>query len=76
MCFILSDLKCYGSTTSSFRGHLWSAKEEQWWKNNKKKNKLFTLQNVFLFLFIYLFIIIIIIFKIFFSLDPSYFQIS
>jgi hypothetical protein len=32
-------------------------------KNNKKKNKLFNLQNVFFFSF-------------FFSLDPSYFQTS
>ncbi len=27
MCFILSDLQCYGSSTSSSRNHLWSAKE-------------------------------------------------
>jgi hypothetical protein len=38
MYFILSDSKCYGSTTSSSKNHLWSAKENEWWKNNKKNN--------------------------------------
>jgi hypothetical protein len=28
MCFILSDLRCYGSATSSSRNHVWSAKEK------------------------------------------------
>ncbi len=27
MCFILSDLKCYGNTTLSFRNHLLNVKE-------------------------------------------------
>jgi hypothetical protein len=51
MCFILNDLKCYGSITSSFRNHLWSGKENDQWKNNKKRNKLSNLQNMFFFLF-------------------------
>ncbi len=29
MCFILSDLKCYVSATSSSRNHLWSANEKE-----------------------------------------------
>ncbi len=62
MCFILSNLKCYESATLSFRNHLWSAKKKEYWKNNKKKNIFFNLQNVY-FLF-------------FFSFDPSYFQTS
>jgi len=28
VCFILSDLKCYGSAISSFINHLWSANEK------------------------------------------------
>jgi hypothetical protein len=40
MCLILSDLKCYGNVILSFRNHLWNAKENEYWKNNKKKNKL------------------------------------
>jgi hypothetical protein len=59
MCFILSDLKCYGIATSSSKNHFWSAKENEWWKNNKKINKFSKLQNFF--------------FPFFFSLDPSYF---
>jgi hypothetical protein len=50
MCFILSDLKCYESTTSSFRNHLWSAKEKKYWKKKKK-----AFQLIKWFLFIYLF---------------------
>jgi len=51
MCFILSDLKCYVSVTSSSRNHIWSAKEKEQWKNNKK-NKLFQLTKcVILILF-------------------------
>jgi hypothetical protein len=61
MCFILNDLKCYGSATSSSKNHLWNAKENEQWKNNKKINKLSNLQNMIFF---------------FFSLDPSYFQTS
>jgi hypothetical protein len=44
------DLKCYESSTSNARNYLWSAKGKEWWKNNKKKNKLFNLRNVFFFL--------------------------
>jgi hypothetical protein len=55
MCFILSDLKCYGSATSSFRNHLWSAKEKDLWKINKKKNKLSNLQNFIFSFFFFLF---------------------
>jgi hypothetical protein len=62
MCSILNDLKCYESATSSLKNHLWSAKEKELWKNNKKKNKLSNLQNAF--------------FCFFPSLDPSYFQTS
>jgi len=40
MCFLLSDLKCYGSATSSFGNHFWSVKEKGYYKNNKEKNKL------------------------------------
>jgi hypothetical protein len=29
LCFILSDLKCYGSATSRSRNHLWSEKENE-----------------------------------------------
>jgi len=50
MCFILSDLKCYGSASSSSGNHFWSAKEKEWWKNNKKKQKLFNLQIMFFIL--------------------------
>jgi hypothetical protein len=37
------------------------ANQKEWWKNNKKKNKLFNLQNTFFSLFFSL------------SLNPSYF---
>jgi hypothetical protein len=47
MCFILSDIKCYVNATSSFKNHPWSAKENEKWKNNKKRNKISNLQNVF-----------------------------
>ncbi len=51
LCFILSDLKCYGSAISSSRNHFWSAKEKEKWKNSKKKNKLSNLQTMFFFSF-------------------------
>jgi hypothetical protein len=63
MGFILIDLKCYGSATSSSRNHLWIAKDKDQWKNNKNKKKLSNLQNMFFPFF-------------FFSMDPSYFQTS
>jgi len=47
MCFILSDLKCFGNATSNFRNHIWNVKEMEQWKNNKKRNKLSNLQNIF-----------------------------
>jgi hypothetical protein len=49
MCFILSDLKGYESATSSFKNHLWSAKENEQWINNNKINKFSDLQNIYLF---------------------------
>ncbi len=49
---LLSDLKCYGSTTSSSRNNLWSEKEKEQWKNNEKKNKLSNLQNLIFFWFL------------------------
>jgi len=49
MCFILSDLKCYGSASLSSRNHFWKAKENEWWKNNNNINKLSNLQNMFFF---------------------------
>ncbi len=51
--FILSDLKCYGSATWSYRNHLWSANEKKWWKNSKKKNKFSNSQNAFFPLFLF-----------------------
>jgi hypothetical protein len=36
-----------GALSQAFRNDLWSAKEKELWKNNKKKNKLFNLQNMF-----------------------------
>jgi hypothetical protein len=62
MCFILNDLKPYGNATSSSKIYLWSAKEKEYWKNKKKKNKLSNLQNTF--------------FPFFSSFDPSNFQTS
>jgi len=66
MCFILSDLKCYGSVTSSSRNHFWSANDKEQWKIVKKisfptyKTCFFSLLGpllvlnliIFLFLFI------------------------
>jgi hypothetical protein len=51
LCFILSDLKCYGSAMSSSKSNFWSANEKEKWKNSKKKNKLSNLQNMFFFFF-------------------------
>jgi hypothetical protein len=60
MCFISSDLKCYGHTASCSRNHLWSAED----KNNEKitrQKKAFQLTKCIFF---------------FLLLNPSYFQIS
>jgi hypothetical protein len=40
-----------GASLSSSRNHLWSVKENENWKNNKKRNKLSNLQNIFDFWF-------------------------
>jgi hypothetical protein len=54
LCFISSDLKCYGSATSSFRNHLWSANEKEQWKNSKEK-KSFPTHKMHFFPFFLLF---------------------
>jgi len=48
LCFILSDLKCYGNITSSSRIHLWNANEKEQWK---KRISFPTYQMHFFFFF-------------------------
>jgi len=52
MCFILSDLKCYESITSSSRNHLWNAKEKGVNEKNKE-NKSFLAYKMFFFFLLF-----------------------
>ncbi len=55
LCFILSDLKWYWSSTSSYRNHLFEVQMKRSNEKNKKKKISFSTHKRFLFLFFLLF---------------------